>query len=200
MDNILQGIANDGQLDIRCNVAVRVINGDTGEEDTRYFHNRVTKTALMGIIRYIYGDFDKDEATVHQVASSYTPKYLALGGYYAGEQTPSWSTYTPSVGTNITELDHELNNGDDHRVLISSRQITNNLTDNFITISFRTYISSEDFKNTVIKEAGLFIGDDGNNCWSKITITPELTKGTHDFLDVLWDVKVSSIGATSTEV
>lgn len=189
---------DDGELDIRCNVAIRKTNGDTGETETQYYHNRVTKTALMGVLRFIYGDFNFDTEVTHQAASKYTPKYLALGGYRTNVMPPEWSTYAVTVGVNVTKLDHEFE--DEDRVIISNRQITNNINDNFITLSFRVYVPTEIYKHTYIKEAGLFIDEEGDNCWSKIAVTNPISKGAHDFVDVLWDVRISSTGASSEDL
>lgn len=191
MNNITQANINDGQLDISCNVAISLVHGDTGERETQYYHNRVTRTALMGIIHFIYGDFDVDSSVVHRKAANYTPKYLAIGGTPIGAEP-----YEPNIGVDIKRLDHELQQDEqDYRILIASRQITNT-NSNYITISFRAYIPSEIFQNVVIREAGLFIGETGDNCWSKIAVTRPITKGIHDYVDVLWDVKVKSTGAT----
>ena len=94
---------NDGQLDVVCNVAISHIDGETGERDTQYIHNRVTKTALMGVIHFIYGDFDVESSVTHKKIASYTPKYLALGGVPLGQV----DTYEPNIGVNVKKLDHE---------------------------------------------------------------------------------------------
>lgn len=193
-------LSNNGQLDISCNVAFSVVHGDTGERETQYIHNRVTRTALMGIIHFIYGDFNVDNAVSHRKASSYTPKYLAIGGIPL-DQYPS-GAYAPSIGVGQKKLNHEFTTDEQgnplERILISSRQITNPNTD-YMTITFRIYIPSDVFQNVAILEAGLFTDIEGDNCWSKIALTRPIEKKQNDYVDVLWDVKISSVSAINAE-
>lgn len=190
-------LSNNGQMDISCNVAFSVVHGDTGERETQYIHNRVTKNALMGIIHFIYGDFNVDSSVTHKKVTAYTPKYLALGGIPLSDY-PAMS-YAPSIGVNVKKLDHEFTGENENRIIISSRQITNPGSADYIVITFRVYVPSEIYQNVVLFEAGLFVDEEGDNCWSKIALTRPIQKRLHDYVDVLWEVKVRSTSAYSVE-
>ena len=190
------------QLPIYQNVRIRTINQITGETtNERVVKNRVTRLMLWGIARFLAGEFN---GSTPDKIYEYIPRYLALGS-----NKPSTDNPTSSVTTNVTVNDTRLLNeytiisssGKSEpvkRVSIQGRQHTKTSTsfsDAFIKLSFSAYISSKQFDQLEIAEAGLFSKEYDNNCLARVVFAP-ITKQEHEVIDIQWDITLLSYGMT----
>ena len=196
MDSMLMG----SQCPMYCNVRIRTRNEKTGRiTSERYAKNRVTKLALLGIVRFLNGEFND---TTPDRIYEYIPRYLALG-------TNEPSIFSTGVTKNVTVNDSHLLseitessvNGSKEsvkRVWIAQRnhnKITSRFSDPFIKLSIGCYISSNNYDGQKISEAGLFTKETGNNCWARVTFDP-IIKHNGEVLDITWEITVLSYGTT----
>lgn len=155
-------------------------------------HNRVTKMAVMGLIRFINGEFND---TTPLTILNYIPRYLALGTNTAG-------TINPGVTTEVTVNDSKLlseitnNVGEPMRIRLTQRNIENRYTNPYITLTIRCFIPVDQFVGEVLGEAGLFTDETGNNCWARITFEP-FTKELNTVVDVTWEITVVSMESSN---
>lgn len=162
----------------------RTANGR--EIERREGKNRVTKLALMGIIRMINGEFTNKTP---EDIDNYVPHYLALGSNLGGIINPGVSS---SVTVNDSKLLYEI----PPRIKLTQRNIIENRETNpFIKLTIRVFVGVDDYVNQTIGEAGLFTKDSGNNCWARIAFDP-IQKMSNEVLDVTWEITVMSVGNT----
>lgn len=148
--------------------------------------NRVTKLALMGIVRMINGEFN---STTPEDINDYIPKYLALGSNRAGG-------INPGVTSEVTVNDSKLLDEISPRILLTQKNILENrLTNPFIKLTIKVFIPVDMFVGESIGEAGLFAKKTGNNCWARIAFDP-IIKNPNEVFDVTWEITVMSVGTT----
>lgn len=165
------------QFNVMCNVTMRRINKDTGEEIVTHYKNRATKIALLGIAKLIYGTY----SITPSESIFYTPKYIALGS----------NTGHSSVTVDDVKLDSELSREDYSRIEFSSRTITNPINAEYISLAFSAYIPSNSLKDANIGEAGLFSGLTDDSCFARITFTP-FVKAANEVIDIKWNITLVS--------
>lgn len=183
------------------NVHIKVFNRNTGKISAeRHAKNRITKLMLWGIAQFLMGAFnDSTPDKIYEVI----PRYVALGSNKAGADAE-----TANVTTNVTVNDARLLNEYKSianeqtsrcaRISIEGRQhVTMNakFTDPFIKLTFSAYVSSSDYNNLEIGEAGLFSKEQGNSCLARVVFSP-FTKRDDEVIDIKWEITLLSYGAT----
>lgn len=155
-------------------------------------HNRVTKMAIMGIIRFCNGEFND---TTPLTILNYIPRYLALGSNTAGTINPG---VTSEVTVNDSKLLSEImsDTGENMRIKLTQRNIENRYTNPYIKLTIRCFIPVDRFVGEKIGEAGLFTDEIGNNCWARITFEP-FTKELNTVVDVTWEITVVSMESSN---
>jgi len=178
------------QLLPQINVLINKRDSKTGRIlETRMVKNRVTKLALLGIVRLINGEFNN---TTPLNIENYIPKYLALGSNTAEEISPGVTT---EVTVNDSRLLDEIigSNNLQQRILLTQKNILeNNLVNPYIKLTMKVFIPTDAFVNEVIGEAGLFTQSSGNNCWARVAFAP-FTKTYNEVIDVTWDINIMSV-------
>lgn len=189
----MQGI----DYNVNVNVGIRVVDGNTGKYKEVFGHNLATKQMSLGIFKFLRGDFDV--TNTEDTMKDFYPKYFVVGCstnpvsftdtslgqylYYDGskDDNPPYS-----VGT---ELD---------RISVGSNGYEEN--SNTITLSLRFYVPSDVLAGTtadptVIKEVGLITP---NHQLCARYVLPQadwIEKKENDFIDVIWDISITSINA-----
>lgn len=163
--------------------------------ETRLAKNRVTKMMLIGIARYLNGEFN--ETSPDQIIE-YIPRYLALGTNVAGDADNSGVKSIVTV--NDARLLNEVmsDSGSNLRIWIGSREfnkITSVSSGPYVRLTINSYIQSNTFDNVAIGEAGLFAKQSGNNCLARVAFD-SVTKTENDVLDVTWEITILSVGTT----
>lgn len=186
---------------INVNVAIRHVNKDTGEIKEWEGHNIATRTMVLGIYKYLRGDFAKNDTEDDMY--DYFPQFLILG---AGN-TPA--TYDDTVLETPLNKDGDK---DDTPPYTTGSQVwrfevgSSGYSDSTrtITLPLRFYVGSNELAGTTAKpteiwEVGL-ISKNGNLC-ARYVIKPEdnppILKAENDFIDVLWEISITAIQPAS---
>lgn len=148
-------------------------------------HNRVTKHALLGMIRMIDGEFNS--STPFQIAN-YIPRYFALGSNQAlGNNNAGITTEVTVNDTRLlSEIDYPRTR------LIQKNIITNRYNDPYIKLTIRHYIPNNAYVDQSLAEAGLFSDKTGNNCWARITFD-RFVKDDETVIDITWEITIVSM-------
>lgn len=179
----------DAGFNLGVNVRIRKINKYTGHEiERREGHNRCLKTQLMGIVKWLNGEFnDTQPFLLHY---DWIPRYLGVGTNIASASSPSG--ITTEVTVNDTRLLDEIS----PRIKLPDRnKIINRSTQNYIQLVISTYLPEEYYINESIAEAGLFSRETGNNCLFRITFDP-IVKDVDSVVEVNWTISVISVEST----
>lgn len=192
-------IARNNQFDTKFNVTIRVINKKTNSViDTIRKSNRVTKLALMGLIKFTNGEFNPSSPDYMYFMQKYIPRYLALGTNISTEINEGVSSM---VDVNDSKLLSEITDrvtGDNLRIKLSQRnQIINRYTDPYIKLVIKCYIPENMFNGEIIREAGLFTDSTGNNCWARIVLPKQISKTEDIVLDIVWELTFISLESTN---
>ena len=192
-------LLRSNQFDIPFNVTIRVVNKKTNTIiDTIRKSNRVTKLAIMGLIKFTNGEFNPSSPEYLYFTQKYIPRYLALGTNVATEINQGVSSM---VDVNDSKLLAEIvdkTTGDNLRIKLPQRnQIINRYTDPYMKLVIRCYVPEEMFNGEIIREAGLFTDSTGNNCWARIVLPRQISKTEDIVLDVVWELTFISLESTS---
>ena len=182
-DNVLMNSSTNMNINVR--LAMRDIN--TGEIlHTVEGHNRVTKMAVMGLIRFCNGEFN--DTTPLRILN-YIPRYLALGSNIAG-------TINPGVSAEVTINDSKLLSEISPRIKLTQRNIENRYTNPYAKLIMKVFVPVDQFIGERIGEAGLFTDKMGNNCWARITFEP-FVKEANTVIDVTWEITIVSMESSN---
>lgn len=176
----------DAVFNIGVNVDIKGIDKKTGEiKIHRKGHNRCLKLQLMGLAKFLNGEFNKSnpQATYYD----WIPRYLALGTNLA--EYDSGTGVTSIVDINDAKLLNEIS----PRLALPERNIIiNKSTQSYVQLVINTYVPEEMFNGQTIREAGLFSKSTGNNCLFRITFD-DITKTEDIVLEVSWTITIISI-------
>ena len=184
------------------NVRIRCIDKNTGKcRVERTAKNRVTRLMLWGISKFLAGEFND---STPDMIYEYIPRYLAFGTNVPGSDSAS-SGVTTLVTVNDTRLLNEITSSSStgettsvKRISIQSRQhmkTSTRFSDPFVKLSLTMYVSSHQFDNMEIGEAGLFSKERDNNCVARVVFSP-FRKGEDEVIEVCWDITLLSYGTT----
>lgn len=176
----------DAGFDIGVNVRIRKLDKNTGREiEKREGHNRCLKTQLMGIIKWLNGEFNPSQS--YLMSYDWIPRYLGIGTNNPTSITP------PGISTEVTTNDTRLLSEVSPRIKLPERNsIINRSSQNYIQLVIVTYLPEELFQDVAIAEAGLFAGETGNNCLFRIAFEP-IVKTTDTVVEVNWTISVISV-------
>ena len=176
----------DAGFSVGVNVKVTKRNKYTGAIiEERRGHNRCLKMQLMGLVKWLNGEFNPTQS--YLVSYDWIPRYLGLGTNSATSQTPPG--ITTEVSINDTRLLSELS----PRIALPERNtIVNRSTQSYVQLVIVTYLPEELKKKKKIAEAGLFSGENGNNCLFRITFEP-IKKDADSVIEVNWTISVISV-------
>lgn len=180
----------DAGFNIGVNVRITKRDKRTGRIlETREGHNRCLKMQLMGIVKWLNGEFnDTQPFLLHY---DWIPRYLAVGTNIASGGSGA-AGVTSEVTVNDTQLLHELS----PRIKLPERnKIINRSTQSYIQLIIATYLPEKDYVGETIGEAGLFSKDSGNNCLFRITFEP-IVKEEDTVVEVNWTISVISLEST----
>lgn len=187
----------NSQFNLGVNVYIKRRERKTGKVlETRFVKNRVTKMMLIGIARYLNGEFNE---TSPDKIEEYIPRYLAFGTNTAGLSGVNYGV-TSTVTVNDAKLLDELksDSGSNMRIWIGSREfnkISSVSSGPYVRLTINAYVQSNLYDNVVIAEAGLFAKQTGNNCLARVAFD-SITKTKNDVLDVTWEITILSVGTT----
>ena len=177
---------SDAGFNVGVNVRITKRDKLTGKIlEERKGHNRCLKMQLMGIVKWLNGEFNPTQS--YLVHYDWIPRYLAVGTNTATSTTP------PGITSEVTINDTRLLSELSPRLKLPERnKIINRSTQNYIQLVIATYLPEELYVNEAIAEAGLFSGETGNNCLFRITFDP-IIKTTDSVVEVNWTISVISV-------
>lgn len=176
----------DAVFNVGVNVDIKGIDKQTGEiKIHRRGHNRCLKLQLMGIAKFLNGEFNKTNP--QKTYYDWIPRYLAFGTNIAAYD--SGTGVTTLVDINDTKLLNEIG----PRLALTERNtIINKSTQSFVQLVINTYVPEEMYNGQTFREAGLFSRATGNNCLFRITFD-DITKTEDIVLEVNWTITIISI-------
>ena len=176
----------DGVFNIGVNVDIKAIDKKTGEiKAHRRGHNRCLRTQLMGIVKFLNGEYNKSNP--QYTYYNWIPRFLGVGTNEAAYD--SGTGVTTNVDINDTKLLNEIS----PRLALPERNtIVNKSTQSYVQLIINTYVPDEYYNGQVIREAGLFSKSTGNNCLYRITFD-DITKTEDVVLEVNWTISIISI-------
>ena len=176
----------DAGFKVGVNVRVTKRNKQTGAViEERKGHNRCLKMQLMGLVKWLNGEFNPTQS--YLVSYDWIPRYLGLGTNSATSHTP------PGITTEVSINDTRLLSEISPRIALPERNtIVNRSTQSYVQLVIVTYLPDELYQNEKIAEAGLFSGETGNNCLFRITFEP-IKKDTDSVIEVNWTISIISV-------
>lgn len=176
---------SDAGYTIGANVCITKRDKNTGRViETRQGHNRCLRTQLLGITKFLNGEFNE---TNYLTSYEWLPRYLALGTNV--QTVDSTSAVKTEVQINDTRLLDEIS----PRLKLPDRNIViNRASQNYIQLVITTYLPEEYFNGQTIREAGLFAKETGNNCLFRI-VFDDIKKERDSVVEVTWTISVISI-------
>lgn len=191
-------VVNSVQQYSKTNVHIKVMNAKTKKVLYQIDgSNRVTKLALMGLVKFTNGEFNSTSPEYNEFYRKYIPRYLAFG---TNVSSSNLGSVTSTVTVNDARLLSEIRetDGSSIRQLLPQRNIISNReTDPYIKLIIRAYVPEQMYNNEVIREAGLFTDKDGNNCWARIALPVPIHKTEDIVLDVIWELTFVSMESTN---
>ena len=176
----------DAGFTVGVNVKVTKRSKKTGAIiEERRGHNRCLKMQLMGLVKWLNGEFNPTQS--YLVSYDWIPRYLGLGTNSATSHTP------PGITTEVSINDTRLLSEISPRITLPERNtIVNRSTQSYVQLVIVTYLPDELYQGEKIAEAGLFSGESGNNCLFRITFEP-IKKDTDSVIEVNWTISVISV-------
>lgn len=177
----------DAGFNLGVNVRVRKRDAKTGRIlEEREGHNRCLKSQLMGIVKWLNGEFNDTQP--YLLHYDYIPRYLGIG---TNRASYSDATVTTEVTVNDTMLLNEIS----PRIALPQRNtIINRSTQDYVQLVIVCYLPEENYNDYEIAEAGLFSKEKGNNCLFRITFDPIL-KQKDTVIEVNWTISVISVNS-----
>lgn len=175
----------DAGYTVGVNVKLTKRDKNTGAVlETREGHNRCLRMELMGITKFLNGEFND---TSYTAAQDWIPRYLGLGTNIAS--VDSDSHIKQEVHINDTRLLDEIS----PRLKLPDRNtIVNRTAQSYVQLVITTYLPEELYNGQTIREAGLFSKASGNNCLFRI-VFDEITKERDSVVEVTWTISIISI-------
>ena len=178
----------DAGFTVGINVKLTKRNKNTGRVlETRQGHNTCLKTQLMGIVKWMNGEFN--ESAPFLLGADWIPRYLGVGTNIATYENIEGNSVGTEVNVNDTRLLSEIS----PRMKLPERNtIVNRSTQRYVQLVISSYLPSEYYNNEVIAEAGLFSKESGNNCLFRI-VFDGINKTEDSVIEVDWTISVISI-------
>ena len=178
----------DAGFTVGINVKLTKRNKNTGRVlETRQGHNTCLKTQLMGIVKWMNGEFN--ESAPFLLGADWIPRYLGVGTNISTYENVEGNSVGTEVNVNDTRLLSEIS----PRMKLPERNtIVNRSTQRYVQLVISSYLPSEYYNNEVIAEAGLFSKENGNNCLFRI-VFDGINKTEDSVIEVDWTISVISI-------
>ena len=180
----------DAGFVVGINVKLTKRDKNTGRVlETRQGHNTCLKMQLMGIVKWMNGEFN--ESAPYLLGEDWIPRYLGIGTNIATYQNPDG--VSTEVNINDTRLLSEIS----PRIKLPERnKIVNRSTQRYVQLVISSYLPSEYYNDEIIAEAGLFSRETGNNCLFRI-VFDGINKTEDSVIEVDWTISVISVESTN---
>lgn len=181
----------DGSFTMGINVKLTKRDKKTGKIlETREGHNKCLKMQLMGIVKWLNGEFNDTQS--YLLHYDWIPRYLGVGTNIATSTSPI------GISSEVTINDTRLLNEISPRMKLPDRNtVVNRSTQNYVQLIITTYLPEEYYNGETIAEAGLFSRETGNNCLFRI-VFDGIPKTEDSVIEVSWTISVISVSSENT--
>lgn len=162
-------------------------------------HNRCLKQTLMGIAKYLNGEFNPTQPLnnaqniSYRLEDDWIPSWLGVGTNISNYSTTAGVTNTVSV--NDTKLLAEIS----PRMRLPERnKIVSRNEQAYVQLVINTYLPDELYIGERIAECGLFAQETGNNCLFRIALAEPITKTVDSVVEVMWTISIVSIDSQNS--
>lgn len=178
--------SQDACFNIGVNVKIVKRHKITGRVlETREAHNRCLKLTLMGLAKFLNGEYNETQPQVTYY--DWIPRYLGVGTNLGAYDSGSGVTSTVSI--NDTKLLDEIS----PRIKLPDRHtIVNKSTQSYVQLIISTYLPESYYNGQTLREAGLFSKSTGNNCLFRVTFD-DIKKTQDSIVEVNWTISIISV-------
>lgn len=163
-------------------------------------HNRCLKQTLLGIAKYLNGEFNPTQPLYDEQNPSYRleddwiPSWLGVGTNIVGSLSGS-SGVNNIVSVNDTKLLNEISPRmrlpERNKVIARNEQA-------YVQLVINTYLPDELYINATIGECGLFAQETGNNCLFRIALAEPIVKEVDTIVEIMWTISIVSIDSQNS--
>lgn len=191
---------NEAAFNMGINVVVRKRDKKSGRilQEERG-HNRCLKQTLLGIAKYLNGEFNPTQPLANAENPSYRleddwiPSWLGVGTNIGGYN--SGSGVSSVVNVNDTKLLNEIS----PRMRLPERnKLISRNEQAYVQLVINTYLPDELYVGERIAECGLFAQETGNNCLFRICLAEPILKEVDTVVEVMWTISIVSIDSQNS--
>lgn len=163
-------------------------------------HNRCLKQTLLGIAKYLNGEFNPTQPLYDEKNPSYRleddwiPSWLGVGTNISGGLNGT-SGVNNIVSVNDTKLLNEISPRmrlpERNKVIARNEQA-------YVQLVINTYLPDELYINATIGECGLFAQETGNNCLFRIALKDPIVKEVDTIVEIMWTISIVSIDSQNS--
>lgn len=164
-------------------------------------HNRCLKQTLLGIAKFLNGEFNPTQPLSNEQNPSYRleddwiPSYLGVGTNI-GSYSSGTSNVTSVVSVNDTKLLSEIS----PRMRLPERnKLISRNEQAYVQLVINTYLPDEEYVGQRIGECGLFAQETGNNCLFRIALAEPILKEQDTIVEVMWTISIVSIDSQNSK-
>lgn len=162
-------------------------------------HNRCLKQTLLGIAKYLNGEFNPTQPLYSENNPSYRleddwiPSWLGVGTNVANYSSEAGVSTIVSVNDTklLSEISPRMRLPERNKVIARNEQ-------SFVQLIINTYLPDELYVGERIAEAGLFAQETGNNCLFRIALAEPITKEVDTVVEVMWTISIVSIDSQNS--
>lgn len=162
-------------------------------------HNRCLKQTLLGIAKYLNGEFNPTQPLVNAENPSYRleddwiPSYLGIGTNMGSYNTGAGVTNVVTVNDTklLSEISPRMRLPERNKLIARNEQ-------SYVQLVINTYLPDELYINERIGECGLFAQETGNNCLFRICLAEPIVKEVDTVVEIMWTISIVSIDSQNS--
>lgn len=162
-------------------------------------HNRCLKQTLLGIAKYLNGEFNPTQPLVNAENPSYRleddwiPSYLGIGTNIGNYSSTAGVTNVVSVNDTklLAEISPRMRLPERNKLIARNEQ-------SYVQLVINTYLPDELYVGERIAECGLFAQETGNNCLFRICLAEPIVKEVDTVVEIMWTISIVSIDSQNS--
>lgn len=162
-------------------------------------HNRCLRQTLLGIAKYLNGEFNPTQPLANAENPSYRleddwiPSWLAVGTNIGNYSSGVGVTSVVSINDTrlLSEISPRMRLPERNKVIAKNEQ-------SFVQLIINTYLPDELYIGERIAECGLFAQETGNNCLFRIVLAEPILKEVDTVVEVMWTISIVSIDSQNS--
>ena len=162
-------------------------------------HNRCLKQTLLGIAKYLNGEFNPTQPLSNEQNLSYRleddwiPSWLAVGTNIGDYDSGAGVTSVVSINDTklLGEISPRMRLPERNKLIARNEQ-------SFVQLVINTYLPDELYIGERIAECGLFAQETGNNCLFRICLAEPILKEVDTVIEIMWTISIVSIDSQNS--